>query len=70
MRAQRRDVTEAEMRIRGNRDQRLCPDCGGWFWWPWARCLQTVPDEREIGTDDGVVEYVRECPGGRREGRR
>lgn len=61
----RRDVTEAEMRIRGNRDQRLCPDCKGWACWPYVRCFQATatPDERDIGTNDGVVEFIRECRG-------
>lgn len=61
--SRRRDVTEHEMRIRGNRDQRLCPDCNGWFRWPYARCCQKAVYERELGLNDGVAEYVRECPG-------
>lgn len=59
MAANRRDVTEAELRL----CSRLCPDCRGQFHWPWIRCGQDEPLEREVGTDDGVVEYVRECPG-------
>lgn len=59
----RRDVTEAEYLRRG---RRICIDCRGLLSWPYPRCGQKVPREREIGTDDGVVEYVRECP---REGR-
>ena len=62
----RRDVTEAEMRMRSHTDLRLCPDCLGLYQWPWVRCMEQVPHEREIGTDDGVVEYVRECPRGGR----
>lgn len=63
----RRDVTEDELRRAFTRGTAaLCPDCGGRFWWPFIRCLGKVPEEREVGTDDGVIEYVRECP---REGR-
>jgi hypothetical protein len=62
----RHDVTEAEMRLRNRAATRFCPDCNGLLWWPFVRCLEKVPLERELGTDDGVVEYVRECP---REGR-
>jgi hypothetical protein len=58
----RRDVTEAGIYY----GRRRCPDCDGHFWWPYTRCGGTVPLERELGTNDGVVEYVRECP---REGR-
>lgn len=60
----RRDVTDAELR-RGY-DRRACPDCGGEYWWPYIRCTGKATVEREVGTDDGVIEYVRECP---REGR-
>jgi hypothetical protein len=58
----RRDVTDAEMRLGHQGSRRLCPDCTGVIHWPWLACEQDEPHEEVVGVDDGVEEYVRECP--------